>query len=49
MIKKNTETSVGSQMDSMEEVVGLLHGELKGEGQLQGIFAIDFEKSTRDV
>ena len=36
MTKKNTETSVGSQMDSMEEVVGMLHGEL---GELKGEMA----------
>ena len=36
MTKKNTETSVGSQMDSMEEFAGMLHGEL---GQLKGEMA----------
>ena len=33
MTKKNTKTSVGSRMDSTEEVVGMLHGEL---GELKG-------------
>ena len=36
MTKENTKTNVGSRMDSMEEVVGMLNGEL---GELKGEIA----------